>query len=174
MDKKGIFFSENIILLQFIKIDSDVFTPERGFSVYIHNYTETYPFNYINIEPGKHSNIAIKRTVYQRLSAPYTSCIDDLSSGTKRTEIMNYMFDTLKINSYTYKLCESIVFTKLLKNACNCMDKTYIFAEFPQLCYTSAQINCMNSFRSTYSSNPSAYLSDNCPTGLKNIALLFI
>ena len=131
---------------------SEIFTEKRGLRIYIHNQKRIYPLIFDDIQPGKLTNIALRLTYSQRLSSPYTNCIDDLTYNNKnKTTVMQYMFNVLNISSYSFKLCENIVFTNNLKQACDCMDKSYRMSDLPYICHTQTQINCMNSFRIAYS-----------------------
>jgi hypothetical protein len=56
---------------------SSQFVKKRGLRVFIHNSTRKYPIKYIDIQPGVMANVALKKTVYEHLSQPYTNFIAD-------------------------------------------------------------------------------------------------
>ena len=142
---------------------SHVLTNKRGLRVFIHDQTELYPNDYIDLQPGVETNIALKRTIYQHLPYPYTNCIADLSSNNnEKTKVMQYMFSQLNVISYTYSLCQDIVFSMNLDQVCNCTDKSYLLTDLPHLCHSSEQIDCLNTFRASFSHD----ISSNCPLGI--------
>ena len=144
----------------FLDSTSEVLTKNRGLRIYIHDQKRIYPVVFHDIKPGIETNIGLRQTNSQRLSEPYTNCIDELTSDNfKQTSVIQYMLNVLKIVSYTFKLCENIIFTNILKQNCSCMDKSYIMTDLPYICHTPSQIDCMNSFRNSYSADA----SEHCP-----------
>jgi len=138
------------------------FVNKRGLRVFIHNTTRKYPSKYIDIQPGVEANVALRQTLYQHLSRPYTNCIADLTANTEpQTDVMQYMFRNLSVISYSYSLCQSIVFSYNLVQTCGCLDSTYLKTEVKHLCYTSSQVDCLN----TYRANFNADISSQCPIG---------
>ena len=153
----------------FLDSTSEVLTKNRGLRIYIHDQKRIYPVVFHDIKPGIETNIGLRQTNSQRLSEPYTNCIDELTSDNfKQTSVIQYMLNVLKIVSYTFKLCENIIFTNILKQNCSCMDKSYIMTDLPYICHTPSQIDCMNSFRNSYSADASV----DCPIG--NLIKIFI
>ena len=141
---------------------SEVLNDKRGLRIYIHNQSRIYPVFFNDFQPGIVTNVGLRVKYTQRLSYPYTNCINDLSSNNQNsTTIVQYMFNVLNIRSYSFRLCENIVFTTNLQQTCNCMDKSYLMSDLPYICHTPSQIDCMNSFRNTYSIDASFL----CPIG---------
>ena len=155
----------------------------RGLRIYISNMTDKYPNverNYIDIASGFETNIVIKRSFYKKLSAPYSNCVDDVSPNTRQpSDIMKYMFNELKIASYSFKVCEMLVFQKYLNQTCNCVvstigsvnwKKTNFSTNSADLnesnCYSSNHIDCFNAFNLNFTYQPTFYLGNSCPNGI--------
>ena len=163
----------------------ELLTKNRGLRIYISNSTEDFPNidrNYIDIAPGFETNIAIKRTFYQKLSQPYTDCIDDLTPSNPQTTVfMDYMFNLLNMTSYSFKVCESLVYQHFLNITCKCLDSSFLYLDWKDLylklnesdhllndtCRDTKQIECMNSFNSNFSAQPYNYMGNSCPSGKK-------
>ena len=153
----GFEFSMNIGLSPFLLAN------KRGLRVFIHNSTRKYPIRYIDIQPGVAANVALKQVQYKHLPKPYTNCIADITanSGEPQTKVMEYMFRNLSVNVYSYSLCQSIVFSYNLLQTCGCLDSTFLKTEVKNLCFTSSQIDCMNTFRANFDKD----VSYQCPLG---------
>ena len=134
-----------------------------GLRVFIHNSTRKYPIRYIDIQPGVAANVALKQVQYKHLPKPYTNCIADITanSGEPQTKVMEYMFRNLSVNVYSYSLCQSIVFSYNLLQTCGCLDSTFLKTEVKNLCFTSSQIDCMNTVRANFDKD----VSYQCPLG---------
>ena len=141
---------------------SSQFVNKRGLRVFIHNSTRKYPIKYIDIQPGVMANVALKKTVYEHLSQPYTNCIADLTANTEpQTAVMKYMFRNMSVISYSYSLCQAIVFSYNLVQECGCLETTFLKTEVNRLCFNSTQIDCMNKFRANFNED----ISSECPMG---------
>jgi amiloride-sensitive sodium channel subunit beta len=143
----------------------------RGLRIVIHNASNQRVFvtdDGLDIEPGKSTNIGIKRTIFQKLSRPYSDCIDDLtSSNPSRTDIMNLMFDTLNETQYTQKFCQKLCYQMFVEQNASCSDPS-----IPQIksgldyCINSNQIIKQEIAFKQFYSNPDIYCGDNCPIGI--------
>ena len=141
---------------------SGQFVNKRGLRVFIDNSTHTYPIKYIDIQPGVLTNIALKQRVFQHLPMPYTNCIADLTANTQpQTDVMQYMFRNLSVTTYSYSLCQAIVFSYNLLQTCKCLDSCFLKTEVNLLCHTSSQLDCLNSFRTYFDID----VSPLCPFG---------
>ena len=114
----------------------------RGLKIYILTQINIYPVFFNDIQPWIVTNIGLRLKYSQRLSSPYTNCIHDLTStNANQTTVMIYMFSVLNISQYTFRLCENIVFTKNLKQAFDCSNKSYLMNDLSFICHTTAQID---------------------------------
>ena len=147
----------------YIGDQSSEITNKRGLKVYIDYQTESFPTRLIEVQPGVAANIALKRVLYQHLPYPYTNCITDLTvSNSKRTSVMEYMFKKLKISTYSFSLCQNVAFSLSLLQFCNCTDKIYLLSDALNICHTSQQIECMD----TFIAKPTVDISASCPLGI--------
>ncbi len=161
----------------------EAFSLLRGLRIFIHNVTDQSPTlerNFIAVPPGFQTNIAVKRTLIQKLPKPYTNCQEDLTPNSEfKTDIMKYMFETLNLTHYSYKICENVVYQKTLENVCKCLDPNVQFSDWKEFtsfqengksiddtCDTIERIRCMNKFYLNFTANPNDYISDNCPFGM--------
>lgn len=167
------------------------FTFLRGLRLFIHNATDESPTlerNVIAVSPGFQTNIAIKKTVTQKLAKPYTDCLDDLTPNSDyKTDIMRYMFDSLNLTHYSYKICESVVYQINLNQTCNCLDPNVQFSDWKQFCQIDddenfddntcdgiEDINCMVRFNLNFSTNPNDFIANYCPFGIYYSLIFFL
>ena len=157
--------------------NSEPYTMNRGIRIVIHNHTDKKVFvadDGIDIKPGITTNIGVKRTIFQKLSQPYSDCIDDLTaSNPAKTEIMDLMFNTLSETQYSQKFCQKLCYQRYVEQNANCSDPS-----IPQiksgLAYCIKAQDVMEqerNFRKFYS-NPDAVCGNSCPIG-KKFNLLF-
>jgi hypothetical protein len=155
---------------------SEPYVYNRGLRIVIHNASNERVFvsdDGLDIEPGKSTNIGIKRTLFQKLSKPYSDCIDDLtSSNPSRTDMMNLMFNTLNETQYTQKFCQKLCYQMYVEQNANCSDPA-----LPQIksgldyCILVEQIKNQEIAYKQFYSNPDIYCGDNCPIGLFSILI---
>ena len=144
-----------------------------GMRILIHNSTLSNPFVYdsgISLAPGFSYDIKVSRTYYNRLDAPYSNCLKDLTRNTpKKTFFMEIMFDELNISTYDQKYCQSLIFQWILQTNCSCVNPAYPYYDLSiPKCLNTAQIRCQNSMFEEAYNNPDLYFGEDCPKGIFN------
>lgn len=101
------------------------FTYKGGIRIIVHNDSSN-PFldeDGIDVSTGMQTNIAVSRTFINRLSAPYSNCIEKLDSETKlKNEILGDMFDLHNLTKYDQKFCLKLCIQYFITANCNCFD----------------------------------------------------
>lgn len=147
-----------------------IYSTEKGLRILVNNYTVSFNnvFEHgINIAPGYRSYISIKRTLYDRLPAPYNDCIDDLTSKSKdKTFIMGVMFDRLNQTLYDQDFCESLTLQQIILDNCSCIDAAFPFRNMSEpKCISVEQLVCESAVMKKVNLNPELYLRPSCPEG---------
>jgi hypothetical protein len=153
---------------------SEPYVFNRGLRIVIHNASNERVFitdDGLDIEPGKATKIGIKRTIFQKLSQPYSDCIDDLTpSNPSKTDIMNMMFNRFNETQYSQKFCQKLCYQMFVEQNANCSDPS-----LPQIksgldyCIKIEQIKSQEISYKTFYSNPEAICGSNCPIGKNSI-----
>lgn len=168
--------------LQFVIGDStsrnDYFI-ESGMRILIHNSSITEPTvfeNGISLAPGFNYDLKLSRTYYTRLAAPYSECLKDLGkSNTHRTRVMNVMFDTFNLTTYSKQYCENLEFQFELEKRCECVSPWYPFANLSvPRCINQTQFLCQTDVFKIVYENPDSFLKDQCPKGFFILFFYFI
>ncbi len=114
---------------------NEYFNNKRGIRVLVQNNTHEIPEleDYgIDVPTGFQTNIAVKRTFYERKPWPYSNRVNDLSANySYQTETMKSMFEMLDITHYSQKLCNKFYFNRV----CAKRNWTFFFSKiFVQAC----------------------------------------
>ena len=106
------------------------------------------------------TNIAVSKVITQRLSAPYSGCVDSLES-TKSA-----FADAFASKNFSYSQldCFTFCWQRKVMEACGCYDLTYDF-KYPQKpCLNSSQLLCMyNTSEKFFSYEIFSNCSEDCP-----------
>lgn len=150
----------------------DYYIEQRGFYVAVHNNSQIplTKFDGIKIPVGYSSYIPVKRTFYERLSSPYSSCKEDVQSISSTDS--DYYKATLAYTKYTVKLCYEICLQyKFIIPGCNCSDASIPITDNKQrICSSLADINCVDSKKTFFdSSDLSSTCAEFCPTECEKI-----
>ena len=119
-----------------------------GMVVFIHNQTSAPSSNdFISVETGKQSNIAIKRTFTYNQASPYSECVDLASYHSDLYDVM------ITRTNYAYRQldCFGFCFQREVTTRCDCF-----FTELPMIaqsspCLNVTQIECMDIVGSEFS-----------------------
>jgi hypothetical protein len=146
------------------------FTNKRGIKVLINNISDNLndlEDEGIDVPAGFLTNIAVKRTFFQRLDYPYSNCVKDLTqNGQYQTKTIKSMFENLNITLYSQKLCEKYIYSQLLLEKCNCLAPAFTFMHKNitnvENCMTPVQVICSEEFHYNYFSKPRENFNE-CP-----------
>ena len=147
--------------MKFISAKNDYFTIKRGAHIVVHK-RHVYPlvnFRGLDVPTGSATNIGIQRTVYKRLSKPYSNCKDHLDF--RPTDSIYYNLTT-QISLYYQRLCYDIYIqlTTIIPN-CNCSDPSVLIPSFNEsICKTKAELKCVNEEKNKFDKEIS---SGDCP-----------
>lgn len=102
------------------------YTYKAGIRVIVHNIS-VEPFadeDGIDVSTGQQTNIAISRYFINRLSSPYSDCIDNLKSPKVygKNEILRKMYEYFNISEYNQKYCLKLCYQNYLIQKCKCYD----------------------------------------------------
>ena len=125
----NMFFFNNQTKIKYTRLNINKY---QGYIIFIHDNTENPVFsNGIQVLPGTHVNIGIKKTITHKCPEPYSNC-KDLSSYS------SYFYDFLiKTNKvYRQRDCFDLLLQRSIISYCGCYDLQY-----PQL-YDAAP--CLN------------------------------
>lgn len=114
--------------------------------------------------------MAIKRTYYERKSAPYGSCRDDVDSYTDSDS--KYFKATLKLAKYSKKLCYELCLQDLITENCSCSDPSIPITDSNStFCKILDKLDCVNKVRDKFDSTDlSSQCEDSCPTECKRMS----
>jgi hypothetical protein len=126
------------------------FTNKRGLRVLINNITDNsndLEDHGIDVPAGFMTNIAVKRTFFERLDYPYSNCVKDLTQNNPyQTETIKSMFENLNITVYSQQLCEKYRYNQLLFEKCNCVDPAFTYMHKNktevETCVTPVKVIC--------------------------------
>lgn len=144
---------------------------ETGMRVLIHNSSMPVPLvfeNGISLAPGFNYDLKISRTYYNRLAAPYSDCLKDLTRTSKnQTHVMSVIFDKLNMNTYSKQYCENLQFQLILEENCECVSPAYPYSKpWIEKCLNETQVVCQNEFFKNVYADPDKFFGDQCPRGL--------
>jgi hypothetical protein len=158
---------------------NDVYSAARGFRILIHNHTDEYTFpdeDGINVEPGKLTNIAIKKTYVERLDSPFNDCLDDLTQSKynyliRKSHILDIMKNRFNYKIYNQNLCMKICLQKYIYEKCGCIDLSlpaYFSNQRGLGCNTRMELICAsNTETDFFNSNEVAKCEVQCPNKCK-------
>jgi hypothetical protein len=119
-------------------------TFSTGLKVLINNqsFTPNVDDNFISVEPGKETDIAVDRIFSSNIPKPYSSCTD-LNQG-YNSELYNFIINSNK--SYRQIDCIGLCLQRFIQNKCNCFYTVLpkIYATLP--CLNLTQIDCLIKF----------------------------
>ena len=145
------------------------YADKRGLRILIHNYTQKKVFiaeNGINIEPGKVTDLTIRRTFFQKLSSPYSNCVDDLSLNTYGQDWIIQILKSINETQYSSNFCEKMYYQKMVEANCNCSDASYpTINAILDTCFTSETTKCLEIQYEAFFTNPKKYIDNSCPRG---------
>ena len=145
-------------------------TENRGLRVLIHNHTteNLYPDDDgIDVPPGKKTNIGITREFYEKLSQPYSDCIEDLSLTNYGNGWLYEKIKMLNQTQYSSSFCEKMYYQKLVESTCNCSDASIKqINDGYDMCFNSESVICQETQYQFFYSNPSKYIGNACPKGI--------
>ncbi|CAF0724254.1 unnamed protein product [Brachionus calyciflorus] len=150
--------------------DSEAYTIKTGLRFLIHNHTDFRSIsNYgQDASAGFSTEVKINRNIHSKLGAPFSNCLEDVTSATKsKSDLMILMFDLLNLTIYTREMCLNVCYQIPLEESCNCSD-----ASIPQIqanlsrCVSSTQIKCQEQFFQNFYSVSNSYCQDQCPKGI--------
>lgn len=151
---------------------NESFTNKRGVRVLINNITDNLndlEDQGIDVPAGFMTNIAVKRTFFERLDKPYSNCVKDLTENNPyQTETIKLMFGKLNITLYSQQLCQKFLYSQLLYEKCNCVDPAFLFMRRNitdvETCVTPVQVMCSEEWFINYHSKPRDNNdNDECP-----------
>jgi hypothetical protein len=131
----NMFFFNNQTKIKYTRLNVNKY---QGYIVFIHDKTENPIFsNGIQVLPGTHVNIGIKKTITKKYPEPYSNC-KDLSAYS------SYFYDFLTQSNKVYRQrdCFDLLLQRSIINYCGCYDLQY-----PQLynaapCLSLKQLEC--------------------------------
>lgn len=96
-----------------------------GLVIYVHDstYTLTEEDNGIQVKPGMETDIAIDRTMVEKLAKPFSDCfMNDDSDERKESKLVKQTIELTKI--YTQQYCLQLCYQEFLIEFCECYDHT--------------------------------------------------
>ena len=90
-----------------------------GSAVFIFNNSRFSSDSEVEIDIGKQTNIAVSKVITQRLSAPYSGCVDSLES-TKSAFAAVFAYSNA---SYSQLDCFNLCMQRLVVEKCGCYEK---------------------------------------------------
>jgi hypothetical protein len=123
-------------------------TFSTGLKVLINNqsFTPNVDDNFISVEPGKETDIAVDRTFTSNIPKPYSGCTD-LTQG-YNSELYNFIINSNK--SYRQIDCIGLCLQKFIQNKCNCFYTVLpkMYATLP--CLNVTQMYCFVKYVSAF------------------------
>ena len=111
----------------------------KGLKVFVHNQSfGTRLPEQINVETGKETNIAIKKTFTQNYPSPYSECID-LSSFS--SDFYNYITNSRQ--NYRQYDCFKLCIQQMIINNCGCYYTRYSMLAQVSPCINLTQLLCI-------------------------------
>lgn len=154
------------------------FSEKSGMKIIIFNQTKI-PFpdeDGIDVSTGQQTNIAISRTFINRLSNPYSNCIDSnliISQDKYKSEIIKMMKDSKQEINYNQKYCLKLCLQRYIIQECGCFDMSLPkisinSTNYTQECYTANDVSCSEEKETHfYNSNKIQYCYEECPIECK-------
>lgn len=133
---------------------------QSGFYIAVTNNSQLplTKFEGIKIATGFATNIAVKNTFYYKLGPPYSNCRKDVSTYSDDDSI--YYRETLKVNTYSQKLCFQICIQyEYIMVSCNCSDPSIPLDDSYPICSAWDDLTCVANVRSSLSKID---VSENC------------
>ena len=146
---------------------SNYFASKTGLRLVVHNQSEVlFTLNDgIEITPGFETYVGVKREFTNKLSKPYSNCLNDLYNPPNSYAIIlfNY-FEQLNVSYYDQKLCFTMCYQDKMIDQCNCSDVITPKLRNMNYCVNSSEILCLNRFKNTYTTSDIDSLCENaCP-----------
>ena len=160
MTKNG---KENGLILELVQPkgrNNYSFSKNLGAAVFISNNTRFSFDSEIEIDIGKQTNIAVSKVITQRLSAPYSGCVDSLESS---KSVFAAVFADNNA-SYSQLDCFNFCWQRKLVDVCGCYDFAYNVLKYDKKpCLNFEQIKCMFYLSSNISNKLISNCSEDCP-----------
>ena len=139
---------------------------QYGFYVSVNNNSQLplTKFEGIYVPTGFASKLAIDKTYYYRLDAPYSDCRKDITTSTDADSY--YYKATQNITKYSQKLCFEICLQyEYIVPVCECADPSILIADVNQkVCNTLDDIKCVTNVTNQFNSaDLSATCAQYCP-----------
>ena len=130
--------------------DVEINHPSTGVRIFIHkNSIKPVVGEGLDVATGKETNIAVGRTIFKKLSYPYSDCVSESNSFYYRTQI--------RLNgNYSFRGCIDYCFQENLIKACGCQDpKGSIIDNDVRVCSALSDLNgcAFNYYTLFYSGN---------------------
>ncbi len=128
----------------------DIYIYKRGFYVVVHNQSVSPIMDnegvYVSI--GAETNIGIERVFYEKLSSPYSKCVENPNSPDSSTSALyKAILNELGEKTYRQKYCFKLCYQLLVMNSCTCFDPKYSKPyknESIRPCFSNIEVDCMN------------------------------
>jgi hypothetical protein len=73
----------------------------------------------IDVSAGEQSNIAVSRTFFKKLPAPYSDCMPDLNAQTaQRNQLIETLYNDFALTSYTQVYCMKVCYQNYIIGMC--------------------------------------------------------
>ena len=128
---------------------------KTGVRVIIHNQSiVSFPDeDGFDVPAGKQTNVAISRTIINRLPEPFSNCIDELTeSVAQKNDVLKEMFDqkqTNKIKMYQQNYCLKICQQNYFIRMCGCFSYALKSLNLSTItlngCYEQTELDCIES-----------------------------
>ena len=133
----------------------------------VHNQSEALFSlnNGIEITPGFETYIGVKRIIKNKLSKPYSNCLNDLNNPPNSyARVLFDYFEQLKVSYYDQNLCYTLCYQDKMIDQCNCSDVLTQKLRNMTYCVNSSEILCLNRFKNTFTtSNINSFCENACP-----------
>jgi hypothetical protein len=151
-----------------------VLSYNNGFRILIHNQTDIAVFpeeDGINIAPGFLTNVAIERTLTEKLSYPYNDCLDNLFESKYnylilKSNTLKTMKNSFNYRNYDSNLCIKMCLQKYIIDSCGCSayDLPNYFKNQQQGCSSNTQQSCASQAQTQFFNSPAVIRCQNdCP-----------
>ena len=125
-----------------------------GVYVVVHNQS-ALPFTLpdgINIPTGYTTYIGINRNFINKLSSPYSNCLNELQAQNDYAKVLFGYFSDLNVTYYDQNLCYTLCFQDQLIDQCACSDISTPPIRNSMYCVNLTQIDCLYEFDSFFTS----------------------
>ena len=139
-------------------------TNNKGLKVFIHNqsFQPAIDDNFLSVEAGTETSIAIERIFLFNAPKPYSDCTD-LTNG---YDSDLFMFIKNSNKTYRQQDCFDLCFQQLINLKCQCLYTRYPVLYNIVSCFNSSQAYCISNLKSDYFRNQLKYVnycSQKCP-----------